>query len=879
MLRFLLLLALPMSASAGVVLMPALEAAPRLSAPAFSPALSASALAAPSLLAPSLSVAPMAAVPVPALQAVHIAAAAIPDAKAPAAQASAAVGRLFDASVARAPEPGEVAGSFSLAPVLAAPSAADAPQPAAVPAASPASNDRHFRRYGLARLVMRPLVRLFYKTSISGLENLPAGPAVIVPNHISYVDAILISFAADRPMRFMMKREIYDKAPRLLGALGAIPVSGKGGPKAIEAALDAARDAIRAGQTVVIFPEGQLTLTGEMTAFKRGFERIVAEAPAPVIPAYLDGLWGSVFSMQKGPSIWSRLKELPRPVSVRFGPALAEPTAQRARLAAAELGAEAMEARVRSRRKPLVREFFAAAGRAWKRPAITDSLGTELSYGKALAGTILVGRSLDAELGAGESENVGVLLPPSAGGALANLALSSIGRVPVNLNYTASLEAVEHALSSANIKTIVTSRKALEGLKKERGFELPPGRRLVFLEDVAAKTPEWRKKALYALLKILPAPLTAKLFLGKASRSLDDVATILFTSGSSSLPKGVVLTHLNVLANIEMVKEVLPWAGRDAVLGVLPFFHSFGYTVTLWLPLVSGMHAAYHSNPLQAGTIAKLAAKVRATILLCTPTHLQLYAKKIPAEAFKSLRLVIAGAEKLRDSVADEFAERFGLRPHEGYGATELSPVATTGVPDEGGQKGWKPGSPGRALPGGVIKAVDLETGELMPDGKPGMLMYKGPNVMKGYLGLPEKTAEVLKNGWYITGDVGSVDRDGFVTITGRLSRFSKIGPEMVSHVAVEEKLQEAAGLVDLTFAVAGMKDEKRGEKLVVLYQNWDGDVDALLKTLKEAGFPSLWTPSRAEFYKVEAIPLLGIGKLDLKAVNELAAKLAGSKP
>lgn len=871
---------LPLSSWAGVVRLPAIRTSPSLPAPISAPALSVPSLAAPALSVLTPSLAPSAAVsapaPVPALAAVRAAAAVFPDPKAPAAEAKAAAGRSFDASAAREPETDAVAGAFSLEPSLAAPAAGDAPEPSVVPSASaPAGRPLFFRRYGLLRLAVRPLVRLFYKTAISGVENLPAGPAVIVPNHISYVDAILISFAADRPMRFMMKRQIFEKAPRLMAALGAIPVSSKDSPQDIEASLEAARQAIRAGQSVVIFPEGQLTLTGNMTGFRRGFERIVAGAPAPVIPAYLDGLWGSVFSMQKGPSLWSRLKELPRPVSVRFGPALAEPTAQAARLAVTELGAASMEARVRSRRRPLAREFFAAAMRSFGKPAIGDSMGADLTYGKALTGALLLGRALDAA--APGQKNVAVLLPPSAGGALANLALASVGRIPVNLNYTASREAVEHALWSADLATVVTSRKFVEALKAEKGFELPADRRIIYLEDLAPAIPRWKKTALFLALKVLPASWSEGLLLGKASRSLDDTATILFTSGSSALPKGVVLTQLNVLSNVEMVRELLPWAKSDSMLGVLPFFHSFGYTVTLWMPLVSGMSAAYHVHPMQAEAIGRLAAKFKSTLLLATPAFLQRYSQKIPAEAFARLRLVIAGAEKLRDTVADEFEAKFGTRPHEGYGATELSPVASAGTPDAGAQKGSKPGSVGRALPGTAVKAVDLKTGKPVPDGEVGMLMVKGPHVMKGYLGQPEKTAEVLRDGWYVTGDLGTIDREGFISITGRLSRFSKLAGEMVSHTAVEEKLQQAAGLADMTFVVTGVKDEKRGEKLVVLYAGWDGDVEALLSKMRAAGVPNLWLPAKSAFYRIESIPLLGTGKLDLKAVNELAAKLAGA--
>lgn len=883
-LKYLLLAAIPVSSLAQVARLPVIEA-PKLTAPSVqlnAPVLTAPALTLSPLLAPSVAAPAPVHAPVPkAIDVVRAAAASLPEPAKPEPEAARAVlDHTFDASLKSVAEEDEaVHGLFGAGAGLEPASASEGnggafePPPAAPPAEEIPFFVRHYR---FASLLVRPFVKLLYRPVVAGVENLPSGPVVVIPNHVSYVDGIMVSFAADRPMRFMIKRSIYDKAPKFFHSLGAIPVSSSDKPAQIEESLEIARRAVRAGQSLMIFPEGQLTLTGNMIGFRKGFERIVAGAPgASVVPAHLDGLWGSVFSMQKGPSLWDRIKEIPRPVSIRFGKPLERADTQSARLAVSELASDAMSWRIGERRKPLAREFLLTAKKAWKKPAIGDSMGADLTYGKAAAGALLLGRALDAELG--PAKNVAVLLPPSAGGALANLGLASIGRVPVNLNYTASAEAVEHAVKSTEADTIVTSRKFLEALKADRGFTPPAGAKLVLLEDIAPKIPAWKKTLTYLTLRVLPRSWAEALFLRKASRSLDDVATILFTSGSSSLPKGVVLTQKNVLANVEMVKDLLPYSKREAVLGVLPFFHSFGFTVTLWMPLVSGMSAAYHTHPMQAEAIGKLAAKFKPTLLLGTPAFLQRYAQKIPKEAFADLRLVIAGAEKLRDSVADEFEAKFGVRPYEGYGATELSPVASAGTPDAGRQKGSKPGSVGRAMPGTVVKAVDINTGKPVPDGEVGMLLVKGPHVMRGYLNQPEKTAEVVKDGWYVTGDLGTVDRDGFITITGRLSRFSKLAGEMVSHVAVEEKLQRAAGLSEMTFVVTGVKDEKRGEKLVVIYAGWDGDVSELLTKMKALGVPNLWLPGRGEFHKVDAIPLLGSGKLDLKAVNELAAKLAGA--
>ncbi len=787
--------------------------------------------------------------------------------------------QVFDAQLG-AGQTSDVAGSASVPGALDA--ATTEPRAAAAePPPSAAFNDVPFifKYYRVLRPVARVLLSVLYSIRLSGDAALPPGPVIITPNHVTYADPVIIGVAVGRPLRFMMKRAIYERMPRFFNALGAIPVSPKDSREKIEESLERARNALRQGQSLAIFPEGQLTLNGNMVGFRTGFARINDGVGVPVIPAYVDGMWGSVFSMQKGPSLWDRVKKTPRPVSVRFGTPLSDVTPQSCRLAVAELGAQAFSDRIETQRAPLAREAFRSGMKNFFKPALADTTGAaDLNFGKALTGSILMGRALEP-LVSGE-KNVGVLMPPTIGGNLANVGLAMQGRVPINLNYTASLDAVAHGVAQADIKTVVTSRKFLAKLKETKGFVLPEGLKIIYLEDLAPTIPAWKKTALYLALLLLPASLAERLFLKNAGTELDETATVLFTSGSSAMPKGVVLTQKNILANVEMVRDVLPHAKRDTVLGVLPFFHSFGYTVTLWLPWLSGMAAAYHTHPTETDKIEELALRTKPTILLGTPAFFEKYSQRIKREAFASVRLAIAGAEKLRDSVADGFEKAFGIRPYEGYGATELSPVATAGVPDEKSSekivKGTKPGSVGRALPGVVIKAIDEVTGQIVPDGQEGMLLAKGANVMAGYLGQADKTKEVLKDGWYVTGDKGSVDRDGFVSISGRASRFSKIMGEMVSHVAVEEKMQEAAGLSDMTFVVTGGKGEK-GEFLIALYAGWDGDVDALLKKMRASGIPNIWLPNRKNIYRVAEIPLLGTGKLDLKGVNELAAKLAAA--
>jgi acyl-[acyl-carrier-protein]-phospholipid O-acyltransferase/long-chain-fatty-acid--[acyl-carrier-protein] ligase len=459
------------------------------------------------------------------------------------------------------------------------------------------------------------------------------------------------------------------------------------------------------------------------------------------------------------------------------------------------------------------------------------------------------------------------------GGALANAGLALRGKVAVNLNYTASKDVVDACVAKAGIRTVVSSRKFAEKL----GWE-PDGRK-VYVEDVLPAISSWDKAMHAAAFLVLPSAVLERTFFRAARGPLSRLATIMFTSGSTGMPKGVMLTHANVLANLEAVAQVVQLGPADRMLGVLPFFHSFGFTATLWLPLRLGMGAAYHYNPLDARTVGSLVAERALTVILGTPTFLLAWMRRVEAEKFKTLRLVVVGAEKLREEVAKAFAEKYGVTPLEGYGATELSPVASLNIPDIAWpgikQTGTKLGTVGQPLPGVFMKVVDRETGaELGPD-SPGLLLVRGPNVMKGYLDDPARTAEAVKDGYYVTGDVAKIDEDGFVQLTDRLSRFSKVGGEMVPHIKVEESLHEALGLLDLSFVVAGVPDDKRGERLVVLHKA-GVDVDAALVKLAASGLPKLWIPDKGSFHEVAEFPLLGSGKVDFQKLKAEARRLEG---
>jgi acyl-[acyl-carrier-protein]-phospholipid O-acyltransferase / long-chain-fatty-acid--[acyl-carrier-protein] ligase len=368
---------------------------------------------------------------------------------------------------------------------------------------------------------------------------------------------------------------------------------------------------------------------------------------------------------------------------------------------------------------------------------------------------------------------------------------------------------------------------------------------------------------------------------GSATRhtppSLDDLATVIFSSGSTGDPKGVMLTHYNIMSNAEQMEQTFAFHGSDRILGILPFFHSFGFTATLIGPAALGFGAVYHPNPLDAKAIGELVLHYRVTFLAATPTFLQLYLRSCQPEQFGSLQFVVTAAEKLPERLAQAFEDKFGIRPLEGYGATECAPAVAVNTHDFRAagfrQVGAKRGKIGHPLPGVSVRIVDPDTFAPKLVGESGMLLVRGPNVMKGYLGRPEKTAEVLKDGWYITGDVAAIDEDGFLQITDRLTRFSKIGGEMIPHIKIEEKLHELAGVTEQTFAVTGVPDEKKGERLVVLHTLGDDKLKPVLEQLAASDLPNLWKPRPDQFLRIDALPRLGTGKLDLQKLREIALK------
>jgi len=450
------------------------------------------------------------------------------------------------------------------------------------------------------------------------------------------------------------------------------------------------------------------------------------------------------------------------------------------------------------------------------------------------------------------------------------------GRGRSSANYTASNEVIASCARQCNLQTTVTSKAFLERFPK---IEIPG--RMLLLEDVLEKPRIAEKLAALALAWLLPYRLL-KAALGATRRTDADLATVIFSSGSTGDPKGVMLSHHNIAANIRQVTQVFMLGGGDKVLGILPFFHSFGFTVGLWLPAVHGIGVVFHPNPLDATSISELVSKYSVTFLIATPTFLQAYMRRCSPEHFGSLQYVLVGAEKLPERTALQFEDIFGIRPLEGYGCTECAPVVAVNGRDFRApgfrQVAARRGTIGQPLPGVSVRIVDPETLEALPLNKPGMLLVKGPNVMKGYLGRPEKTAEVLKDGWYTTGDIATMEEDGFLTITDRLSRFSKIAGEMVPHIKIEDKLNELAGATEQVFSVSAVPDQKKGERIIVLHTLTEAELAPVLDRLAESDLPALWKPKKDQFFHVDMLPYLGSGKLDLRALKMQAAELAGKE-
>ncbi len=720
----------------------------------------------------------------------------------------------------------------------------------------------------LLYLVGLGLGRLIYRVAIIGNENIPTSGFLLLPNHITWIDAIVLQIACPRPIRFIIHDEYYRNKflHPFLKLAGCIPITSTRAKDAVRAAAQNLRN----GQIVCLFPEGQLSRSGSLMRLRRGYELIARQAEAPVVPVWLDQLWGSLFSYQGGRFFTKWPRELPYHVQVAFGTPLAADAADIAtvREELLKLGEICYSQRLILRGRLTAACIRGLKRKPW-RTAIIDGLDhTTLSRGKLLGAATALSRHLKQKCA---ERRIGIVLPPGKGGVVANLAVALAGKIPVNLNFTSARESITSAINQAELKTIVSAR-AME--KRLEDFPWTPN--VIRLDDIL---PSMKLAILYWWILCLTSPAILLVRLLHIPRIGDRTeALLLFTSGSAGAPKGVPMTHRNILGNVSQFAVLLDLQKDETVLASLPFFHTFGCTVTIWYPMIEGVRIVTFPSPLEAAKNAALIERYRITVMFATPTFLRNYMRKAEPEQLRSLRLVITGAEKLPRDIAEAFEARFGKPVYEGYGLTETSPVISVNLPDPippvagaSVQPTSRPGSTGKMAPGIAAEIREPETDRELSLHESGMLWVRGPNIFEGYLKNPELSAEVLRDGWFKTGDLGRFDEDGFLFIEGRLSRFSKIGGEMVPHEMVEQKILAAlnlSGQAERSIAIMSVPDEVKGEALVLL-SAIEIDAHQLRAALRAADVPNLWVPRT--ICRVEAIPVLASGKLDLGKCKDLA--------
>jgi len=706
----------------------------------------------------------------------------------------------------------------------------------------------------MPRSAMRDLLsiifRAFYRIEVKGLENIAAaGPnAIIALNHVSFLDAALAMSLTDQPPIFAIDHAIAKRwwVKPFLRFGKAVPLDPTK-PLSTRTLINA----VKAGDSLVIFPEGRLTVTGSLMKVYDGAGLIADKADVMVVPVRIDGLEATPFTRLSREQV--RRRWFPKvtvtvlePVKLTVPPELKGKARRQAAGAALYEIMSDLVFRTTSTDRTLMEAVIEAAEiHGMNRVAVEDPVTGALTYKRVLLGTAILGRKLMPL--ADEGKAVGVMLPNANGAVVATLGLMSAGRVPAMINFTAGLNNILTACKAAQVTTIVTARGFIEKGKLDAlAAALEKHVKLVYLEDVRATIGFAEKiQGMFAAKK----PLVA--------RKPDDPAVILFTSGSEGTPKGVVLSHRNILANAAQAAARIDFGRTDKVFNVLPVFHSFGLTVGMILPLVSGVRLYLYPSPLHYRTIPELVYGINATILFGTDTFLNGYARAAHPYDFRSLRYILAGAEPVKESTRRTYMEKFGLRILEGYGVTETAPVLAINTPMFN-----RFGTVGRLMPG-MTARLDSVPG--VEEG--GRLYVKGPNVMLGYLraenpGVLEPPAE----GWHDTGDIVTIDAEGFVAIKGRAKRFAKIGGEMISLAAVETLAAEL--WPDALSAVATAPDPRKGERLILVTQKQGAKRADFQTFAKQKGASELMIP--ADILVVDKVPVLGTGKFDYVGVTNL---------
>lgn len=703
---------------------------------------------------------------------------------------------------------------------------------------------------------------------LHGEANIPSGGILIIPNRLAFQDLLhLEKQLSGRRLVFLID-SLLDYDPLLQAHLEkedthALEFSSDEGSKAhFKKEL---HQYLSEGSAVVFVPGVAHTRSGQVLSIPSEILKFLTSAGAPVLPLFVD------HPEETGLGVETR-NEIER-IVLSFGEPLQREAANLANFTENLLiAAETAFAARPVLQSHLAYEILRGLKKNSRSSEIIDGLdGGRLRFDKLLAAAIVLSKVIRKET---EKKRVGIILPPGKGGTLSNLAVLLAGKIPVNLNFTAGEKAIASCIAQAELDRFITADPFV---RKMTTFSWPPNKQLILLDRILPGLKS-RIGIWLVLSKIFSAGMLASL-LKIPKKGGSEEAVLLFTSGSSGDPKGVILSHRNVLANVNQFGARVDLKSSDRVLGCLPLFHSFGSTVTLWYPMIEGVSVVTYPSPLEVAKLAELIEEHSVGLLLATPTFLRGYLRKATREQLASVKMVITGAEKLPKKVAENFKERFGKEVFEGYGLTETSPVTNVNLPDVAGPDGSRGpvlpnhrfGSVGLFIPGVAVRITDPDTQEPLSLHSSGMIWLRGSNIFEGYLNQAEKTASVMKNGWFMTGDIGRVDEDGFLFIEGRLSRFSKIGGEMVPHETVEDLINKALGTGEdeRRIAIVGVPDEAKGEALILLSSNPDIDLTELRTKLTGEGIPALWIPKK--IVDVPEIPILASGKLDIKGCEDLA--------
>ena len=724
-----------------------------------------------------------------------------------------------------------------------------------------------------------------YRVKVHGIQNMPeSGPLLLVGPHYSFIDWAVLQMASPRPLLIASNRNTFaDWYLRWLSHGKSVIDINRRDPSE---AMEKIHEALLKGEAVVIFPEGEVSKAPFISKFSLDYSKAIEGTEAQIVPFYIQGLWGSRYS--NASECVNRPQYFNRTISVGFGKAMPATTSDEAiRNELQILGSDIWNIAM-DHSASIVPLWFRAMLKRRSRPILIDPAGNHVNGYGMIRLCHHFGKKIKSF--AKNDQNVGFMLPTSRDAALGIMSILGTGKTSVNLNYTAPVDTLIGCIDKAELSTIVTTRAFFDKLcGKNPDFKnLAEKCKLIFLDEEEAKISTLSRLVSTYFVSVCPAKLLRSLWFNTSAR-LDDDAVILFSSGSEGTPKGVELTHKNVISNAQQCDYVVKLCRTDVMTSLLPLFHSFGFTMTFIMPLLDGVPMVLCPDPTDIKTLARVCAQYKTTILMGTPTFLRAIAinRWVHPMCLDSLRYIIAGAEKLRPEMRETFKLKFGKDLYEGYGCTELTPLATLNAPNVllddflTMEKCSDNSSIGLPPPGTVTAIINPETNEFLRQGEEGMLVVTGPQVMKGYLKDEAKTSSVILEidgrRWYKTGDKCTITKDGFIQILGRYSRFAKLGGEMISLTAVELRIAETGILGDHEFAITAVPDSVKGERIVLLVKG-DAtlDTEEISRSLRKSGIPPLMQPGSV--FGVEAIPKLGSGKWDFNGMKKLATELVEKK-